>query len=433
MALHIPSLAKSRFEKLELFSRILFLIENQYYRAVDVEKIIQGAINGMMGTLDPHSAFLDKKVFSKMKEDTSGEFGGLGLEVTQKNGIVIVTTTIDDTPAFRAKIMAGDKIMEVDGDSTVGFTLDEVVQKMRGVPGTEVSIAIKREGNEKVLRFKIKREIIKVLSVKYQVIKKHYAYLRLTQFQKGTTQQFIKAIKKLRKQSSPLKGLVLDLRYNPGGLLNEAIDLSSIFLKEGVIVSIEGRNANVKEVHRVQKIDHKELEIPMIVLVNGASASASEIVAGALQDSKRAIIMGVRTFGKGSVQSVIKIDENRGVKLTIAQYMTPLGRKIQAFGIQPDIIMGTYEGDWTEKDPGDDQFLRESDLRNHLTAAIETEDEKQLRLLREKRDRQKRRVKAKETDTKKSAWRYNPLTDFQVNQAIKYLKTFELVKKIKAP
>ncbi len=432
----IASSQKSRFEKLELFNKVLFLIENQYYRDVDTEVLIQGAIKGMMNTLDPHSSFLDKKVFAKMQEDTSGEFGGLGIEVSQKDGVLVVTTPIDDTPAFKAGIKPGDKIVEINGDSTIGLTLEEAVHKMRGKSGSKITIGVKRENVEGIKLFTLKRKIIKISAVKSQIVRKHYGYIRLTQFQKNCTKQVIKAIKKLHhKSKGKLEGLVLDLRFNPGGLLDEAVDLSSVFLKGGVVVSTEGRDPKHKEIRYVKKTGYKELDIPIVILVNGASASASEIVAGALQDSKRALVMGTQTFGKGSVQSVAKIDNTQGVKLTIAQYMTPSGKKIQAVGIKPDIVVDEFEGPWVEKNRKESNFVREIDLRNHLTATIETKEEKKSRLKREKEERRRRVKNIREARKKKKVSkskpkRYDPASDYQVIQAVNYLKSFKLIKKL---
>ena len=431
---------KSRFESLELFNKVLFLIENQYYRQVDTEVLVQGAIKGMMSTLDPHSTFLDKKFFAKIQEDTSGKFGGLGIEVGQKDGSIVVITPIDDTPAFKAGIRPGDKIVEIDGNLITGMTLEEAIHRMRGKPGSKISVGIERKGNPKIKRFALKREIIKVSAVKPQLLQDQYAYVRLTQFQKNCSRQVSRALQKMRKSKGKkdLKGLILDLRFNPGGLLDEAVNLSSIFLREGIVVSTEGRDPKAREIHYVKKGGYKELDIPMVVLVNGASASASEIVAGALQDAKRALVMGTPTFGKGSVQSVAKIGNERGVKLTIAQYMTPSSKKIQAIGIRPDVVVEEFEGDWVAANRRPAHFVRETDLKNHLIATIETESEKKERLKREKRERQKRKERTEKVRKAKRAKkdaqgpfkRYDPTTDYQVIQAVNYLKSFKLIQNL---
>ena len=428
---------KSRFEKLELFNKVLFLIESQYYRQVDTEKLIEGAIKGMMNTLDPHSAYLDDRVFSKMQEDTSGEFGGLGIEVSQKEGVLIVTTPIEDTPAFEAGIKPGDKIVEINHESTAGITLEEAVQKMRGKPGSKITIGVSREGVDGVKQFTIKRKVIKVSSVKSKLLEDEFIYIRLTQFQKNSTKQVVKAIKKIRKKAKGKdKGIVLDLRFNPGGLLDEAVNLSSVFLKDGIVVSTEGRDPKQKEIRYVKKTGHKELKTPLVVLINGASASASEIVAGALQDKKRALVVGSQSFGKGSVQSVAKISESQGLKLTIAQYMTPSGKKIQAVGIKPDIHIGEFESEWAEENSQDSPFVRERDLKNHLTATIETPEEKKAREKKEREERKQRIEKykklkqAKKSKKKKVKGPYDPAKDYQVRQAINYLRSYIFSKKM---
>lgn len=432
---------KSRFEKLELFNKVLFLIEGQYYREVDTEKLIEGALKGMMQTLDPHSAFLDKNVFQKMNEDTAGEFGGLGVEVTQKDGVLVVITPIDDTPAFKAGLRTGDKIVEINGDSTIGLSLDEAVDKMRGKPNSKVNIGILRSGVEGVKHYTLVRQKIKIEAVKNEILEENYVYVRLTQFQQDAGKEIAEVIRKARDdKKKKLKGIVLDLRSNPGGLLTEAVNVSSIFLKDGVVVSTEGRDPKHKEIHYVKKAGFKETDLPVVVLVNGASASASEIVAGALQDHKRAIIMGTQTFGKGSVQTVAKLDSDYGVKLTIAQYLTPKERRIQAVGIKPDLEISEFEGEWAENHAQESRYIREADLRNHLTATIETEEEKKMREEREKEDRRRRaeairKSKTASKEDKKESKddlprRYSPKEDFQVIQAIKHLKTYALAKEM---
>jgi carboxyl-terminal processing protease len=440
---------KSRYEKLELFNKILYLIESQYYREVDIEKLIEGALNGMMNTLDPHSAFLDKEVFAKMQEETSGEFGGLGIEVTQKDGVLVIITPIEDSPAYRAGIKAGDKIVEINHESMIGVSLEEAIEHLRGKTKSKIILGIAREGAEGVKNFEITREIVYLKPVKFELVKDNYAYIRLTQFQKKSAEYIIDAIVKIRSQVTNklgLKGIILDLRSNPGGLLDEAVDVSSIFLKDGIVVSTEGRDPKNKEIRYVKKSGHKELDVPVVVLINGSTASASEIVSGALQDAKRAIIMGTQSFGKGSVQSVAKIDEQIGVKLTIAQYMTPSGKKIQAIGIKPDVVIDELEVDFVEKNKKETTFIREKDLKNHLTASIETPEEKkyreelelQERIERTERYKQMREKKKKgkvakeivESDDEENKKR-TPEDDYQVNQAINYLKNIGLIKNLK--
>ncbi len=425
----------SRFEKLELFNKVLYLVESQYYRPVDSEKLIEGAIKGMMNTLDPHSAYLGRDIFSKVQEETKGEFGGLGIEVTQKDGMIIIITPIEDTPAFKVGLKSGDRIVEINHESTIGLNLDQVVERMRGTPKSKIIIGVVRDGADGVKRFTIVREIIKIKPVKSYVLDEHYICIRLTQFQKNSSKMIEKALIRLKKGSvknQKLKGIILDLRANPGGLLEEAINLSSLFLKEGLVVMIEGKDSKNREKRYVKKGGFKNLDTPIVLLINGASASASEIVAGALQDQKRAVLMGSRSFGKGSVQTVAKIDDEKGVKLTIAQYMTPSGKKIQAIGIDPDVVVEQLDNAWRGM-AKKGNFIREKDLRNHLTATIETENEKIEREKREKSERIervkklniKKRLKKIQKESKKKEFvyrKYNPQDDFQVMQALNFLK-----------
>jgi carboxyl-terminal processing protease len=442
MSKTVLAVTKSRFEQLELFNKVLFLVENQYYRPVDTSILIEGAIKGMLETLDPHSAFLNKDNFEKMSMDTAGEFGGLGIEVTQKDGVLYVINPIDDTPAFYAGIKPKDKIVEIDHEPTLGMPLDQAVEKMRGKANEKIHIGIVREGHQGIKHFEIKRQIIKVKPVKFELVENNYAFVRLTQFQKRSADSIAEAIEKLEKQAKShggIKGIILDLRNNPGGLLDEAVDVSSLFLKDGVVVSTEGRDPNTKEIRYVNRNGFKNTETPMIVLINGASASASEIVAGALQDHKRATIMGTQSFGKGSVQQVAKIDDYNGVKLTIAQYMTANGRKIQAVGIKPEIELDDEDPALNKGKKNIDRYIREKDLRNHLTATIETADEKVAREKNEKEERIKkakeieenRKVSQKEKDQKLEKeeekdeifTKYDIKKDYQVKMAVNHFKT----------
>lgn len=433
--------SKSRFEYLELFNKVLFMIESQYYREIDMKKLVYGAIKGMMETLDPHSNFLPEEMFDKMQNDTSGEFGGLGMEVTQKDGVIYIKTVFVDTPAFRHGLKSGDKIVEVEHESTIGYSLDELVKKMKGKPNTKINIGIVRVGVSGIKYFDIGRDVIKVDPGKFSLVEQEYAFIKLYQFQKGSGKFIRNSLKKLKKEVTKknkkgrLKGIILDLRSNPGGLLDEAVEVASIFLKSGIVVSTEGRDNSKKDIRRVTSKGEKELELPLGVLISSSSASASEIVAGALQDHQRGIIMGERSFGKGSVQSVVKIDEKNGVKLTIAQYMTPNKRKIQALGIVPDIkLHGPSYGPQHNLERGNP--IREIDLRNHLNATIETEEEKKLRVEKEKENRIKRikLIEAKKNREKKKREKeilfpeYNPNKDNQVLEAVNYLKSFDVYK-----
>lgn len=436
---------RSRFEQLELFNKVLHLVETQYYRPVSTEKLIEGALKGMMETLDPHSAFLNKDFFEKMQNDTAGEFGGLGLEVTQKDGVIYIVTPIDDTPAFRAGIKPKDKMVEINHEPIVGMTLDQVIEKMRGKVGDKIQLGVVRDGVDGIKHFTLKREIIKVKPVKFELLQEKFAYVRLTQFQKRSAESLEEALKKMKgqiKNNGSLAGIVLDLRSNPGGLLDQAVDVSSIFLKEGIVVSTEARDPQNKDIRYVKKSGYKDLETPMVVLINGASASASEIVAGALQDYGRAVIMGSLSFGKGSVQTVAQLDKQTGVKLTIAQYMTPKNRKIQAIGIKPDVTIEEMNQNDFEKGLKEDRYIREKDLKGHLTATIETPEEKTHREAEERKERaervkamEARKAESKTKETKKEDdifKTYEPSQDYQVTTAIRYLQGFKVFESSKA-
>ncbi len=432
---------KSRFEKLELFNKVLYIIENQYYREVDTSKLIQGALKGMMDTLDPHSAFLNSKVFDQMQEETEGKFGGVGIEVREKDGILIIVNVIEDSPAWKAGVKRGDKIIEINGETTLGLNLYESVEKMRGAINTSIKISVSRKKEKKIKHYNIKRGIVNVKPVKSTLLRGGVLYLRLIQFQQRSASSLIKAIKKHKKVlgKKKLKGIIFDLRGNPGGLLDEAVSVSSIFLDNGIVVSTEGRDPKQKKILYVKKSGHKELLVPLVVLINGSSASASEIVAGSLQDHKRAVIMGMTSFGKGSVQTIAKIDKDQGLKLTIAQYMTPSGKKIQARGVVPDVDLEEIDENWLDRVKKDDTYLRERDLKNHLNATKETKEEKRRRLTLEKKERKKRIAKLKKKhharDKKKKTGeyrRYAPDEDYQVLEALKLLQSHNAFAKIKS-
>lgn len=395
--------SRSPFEQLELFNKVLNLLQTQYYREVDTGKLIQGAIKGMLDTLDPHTAYLPEEMFNKMQNDTAGEFGGLGLEVSEKDGVLIVITPIEDSPAFEAGIKPKDRIVEIDHESTLGMSLEDAVKKMRGQTNSKIYLGISREGEENIRYFELTRKIIKISAVKSELLQNDMAYIRLVQFQKDVGKSIEKALIELKaKAKKPLSGIILDMRSNPGGLLDEAVSVSSAFLKEGIVVSTEARDPKTKEIRYVSSEGSKDITTPMAVLINGATASASEIVAGALQDHGRAVIMGGQSFGKGSVQTVLKIDDKNGLKLTIAQYMTPKNRRIQALGITPDIVLPEYEGAKLAEASNEDLYVREKDLRGHLTAAIETEEEKAQREEIERKELIERRKRMAEKNQSQS-------------------------------
>ena len=325
--------------ELRAFSEIFGRIKNNYVEPVEDKELLQNAIRGMLSGLDPHSTYLDLEDFKNLREGTSGEFGGLGIEVTLEDGFVRVVSPIDDTPAAEAGVLAGDLIIRLDKKPVKGMALREAVDMMRGKPGTDLLITILREGEDKPLNITLTRAIIKVKSVKHKTLEPGYGYVRISTFQQRTSEGLNKAIEQLKKDNNDkLSGLVLDLRNNPGGLLNAAVDVSDAFITKGLIVYTDGRIPDSKQEFNAKPRDLLE-GAPLVVLVNGGSASASEIVAGALQDHHRAVILGTKTFGKGSVQTVMPLTDKTAVKMTTARYFTPSGRSIQAEGIVPDITI----------------------------------------------------------------------------------------------
>jgi carboxyl-terminal processing protease len=325
------------YRSLEQFSKVLYYVENDYVDAVDEKSLIEGAVKGMLSVLDPHTIFLTPDIYKELKVDTVGKFGGVGLEVTLKDRTLTVVTPMEGTPADRAGIQPGDRIVKIDGQPTRDMNLSDAVKKMRGIRRSKVSLTLYREGWKDVREFTLVRETINVKSVKSELLDKHYGYLRITSFQERTRDDLVKAMETLQKTSGGLKGIILDLRNNPGGLLDQAVDVSDLFIKEGVIVSTQGRTRKMDE--RMATGKGPYFELPIVILVNGGSASAAEIVAGALQDYKRAFLMGTQSFGKGSVQTVIDLGDGSGLKLTVARYFTPKGRQIDGKGISPDEVV----------------------------------------------------------------------------------------------
>ncbi len=351
------------FEELQAFTEVFSRVKSDYVETVDDKKMIEDAIRGMLSGLDPHSAFLNTTEFSDLKIGTTGQFGGLGIEVGMENGFVKVISPIDDTPASRAGIQASDLIIKLDDKSVKGMTLNEAVKIMRGKPNTDIELTIVREGEPQPLVIKITREIIRVKSVKNRMLEPGYGYIRITNFQSRTTTDLLKAISDMQKEDR-LKGLVLDLRNNPGGVLNGAVGVSDAFIDNGLIVYTEGRIDDSS--HRYVATPGDSLNgAPLVVLINGGSASASEIVAGAMQDHKRGIIMGTKSFGKGSVQTIQELRNGSAVKLTTARYFTPNGRSIQAKGIDPDIVLSTVR--LSDNDERSRATYSENDLDGRLS------------------------------------------------------------------
>lgn len=361
---------KETLRLLEVFGDVLERVKRDYVEEPSDKKLIEAAINGMLTELDPHSSFMNDEEFKEMKEQTKGEFGGLGIEVTMKNGLVYVVSPIDDTPAFKAGLKAGDYISHIDDVAVMGMSINDAVKKMRGKAGEKVTLRIVREGEKKPFDVDIVRDIIKVTSVKSKIYS-DVGYIRITSFSENVGANAAKEIERITKEvgGNKLKGFVLDLRNDPGGLLNEAIDVSDIFLEGGEIVSTRGRHEDDSQKYSATAGDLTN-GAPLVVLINGGSASASEIVSGALQDHKRAVIMGEKSFGKGSVQTVIPLPKDTAIRLTTSRYYTPSGRSIQAKGIEPDITVEPAELKKAEK------FERtsEANLKGHLNTG-KAEDE----------------------------------------------------------
>jgi len=395
------------FEDLQAFTEVFSRVKSDYVESVDDKKLIEDAIRGMLNGLDPHSSFLNTTEFSDLKIGTTGQFGGLGIEVGMENGFVKVISPIDDTPAFRAGVKASDMIIKLDEKSVKGMTLNEAVKMMRGKPNTSIDLTIVREGEPKPLVIQITREIIRVKSVKNRMLEPGYGYVRITNFQSRTTTDLLKAISDLQKQER-LKGMVLDLRNNPGGVLNGAVGVSDAFISDGLIVYTEGRIDDSS--HRYLATPGDSLNgAPLIVLLNGGSASASEIVAGAIQDHKRGIIMGTKSFGKGSVQTIQELRNGSAVKLTTARYFTPNGRSIQARGIEPDIVSNTLK--LSEDKANARESYSESDLEGRLSNPNgESEGDSS------------EKVKPETEDLAK--------TDFQLYEALNLLKGLQILNQI---
>jgi carboxyl-terminal processing protease len=368
MRLASPPGEKGIRDYIGFFKEVVALINTNYVEPIDNKKLMENAVNGMLASLDPHNSYMPPDTFEEMQSQISGTFGGLGIEITIKENKLTVISPLEDTPAFRAGIKPGDQIWMIDKAFTRGMNINDAVKRMRGPKGTMVTLTIGREGMAKPLVFKLKRDIIRIRSVKYRTLEKGYGYVRIAQFQEGTGDEFTMALRDLRKANNgTLQGLVLDLRNNPGGLVDPAIEVAGRFigegLKDGLIVSLRGREPSSRK-ELSAPIGEKEPHYPLVVLINSGSASASEIVAGALQDYKRAIILGTQSFGKGSVQSVIPMRGGAGLKLTTARYFTPKGRSIQARGITPDIIVGALDAGKSTKEAEYD--FHEEDLDGHI-------------------------------------------------------------------
>jgi len=394
------------YSKIKTFTETLSIIKQNYVEEIDDKELINGAIKGMLNQLDPHSSFMPPEAFKEMQIDTKGEFSGLGIQISVKDKMLTVIAPIEDTPAYKAGIKAGDTILKIDGESTKDLSLQDAVNKLRGTKGTSVTITIFREGWEKPKDFIIVREVIQIKSVKYKTLEDKIGYVKLTQFQQRTSEDLENALEALEKDK--INSLILDLRNNPGGLLNGAVEVTSQFLPEGkLVVYIKGRSGEQQDFNTNSS---KKTDYPMIVLVNEGSASASEIVAGALQDWGRAVVLGMQTFGKGSVQTVIPLSDGSALRLTTARYYTPKGRSIQSTGITPDIIIKTEVKENGKSHP----VIREKDLKQHLKNDVTKEKE-----IEEKKP---------EPEVTEAPVEISEADDVQLHRAMDLLKTWKVFK-----
>ena len=405
---------ESAYGKLKVLADVFSIVERNYVEPVKANNLINGAINGMLETLDPHSNYMAPEMYKEMQTETRGSFGGIGFEITIRDKVLTVVAPIEDTPAFRAGIQSGDMILRIDGKSTKDMTLMEAVKLMRGPQGTQVTITVMRQGFSEPKDFTMTRAIIPIRSVRSKSLETGYGYIKVSQFIERTFPDLENALSKIESQEKPLKGLILDLRNNPGGLLEQAVKVADLFLDSGMIVYTEGRVEGQKMKFFVQKKE-KTREFPMIVLVNGGSASASEIVAGALQDHGRAVILGSQTFGKGSVQTIIPLEDGSALRLTTARYYTPKGRSIQAQGIAPDIPVADLlpEG----KRGVVPRYMREKDLEHHL------QGEKEQAVP----EKTKEPAKAPEASVAPKSTEDPPL-----DRALELLKTWQILNKVSA-
>ncbi|MFH1350095.1 MAG: S41 family peptidase [Pseudomonadota bacterium] len=400
------------YKNIEIFADVLRKIEKNYVEPQDPQKLIYGAIKGMVQGLDPHSSFMTKEEHQDLLIETKGSFSGVGIEITMRDNVLTVVSPVEGTPAYNVGIKAGDKIIGIDDKSTRDMNIMDAVKHIRGPKGSPVKLTIRREGDDKPLEFTITRDVIPLISVRKYLMTPDIGYVRISNFQSKTSDDLAEALEKLESGRN-LKGLIIDLRNNPGGLLSQAVKVSDIFLDSGLIVSTRGRN----ESQNIQESAHKnekERHYPIIVLVNGGSASAAEIVAGALQDNKRALILGTKTFGKGSVQTILPLSDGSGLRLTTARYYTPSGRSIQLSGITPDIIM-KYVPPSDDDEQAKPRFIREKDLKGHMPkegAEVETTENE------ESTERDKRIKTLLEKDN-------------QVRHALQLLKSWEIISQIK--
>lgn len=425
----VRAFAQERYADLQNFSKVLNLIQQYYVEETNTKKLVYGAIKGMLRELDPHTNFMPPDIFKDFETETSGEFGGLGIEISIQNGVLTIISPIEDAPAWEAGIKAGDRVVAVDGTSTKGMSLVEASQLMRGKKGSKVVLKVVREKEDKPRDITVVRGNVKIKSVKYTDLGDGFAYVKITSFIENTSKDLQKAIEAHSKtHKGKISGLLIDMRRNPGGLLDQAVKVSDLFLKEGTIVSTIGRNKNEKEVAMATK-KGPYTNFPIVILVNEYTASASEIVSGALQDNKRALIVGQRTFGKGSVQSVIRLGDGSGLKLTVARYYTPSGVSIQAEGIHPDIEIDEVDSDAFAKAVVKSPTTREGDIAGHLKGDKERAAEK----LDVKQGAEEGAMAWWNDVGSKKEEKLSPRdklfkTDYQAYQAFSYLKAWDTLK-----
>lgn len=406
--------SNAKYDDIALFGRVINFVEKQYVDPVKSKELVYGAIKGMLEALDPHSNFMPPEIYNQLKVETSGKFGGLGIEVwVNKDGVLTIISPMEGTPAWKAGIKPGDRIVKINGNRTKGMSIVEATAQIRGEVGSPIEFTIQREGAPNLLEFKMKRVMIDVKSVRYELLGDGYGYIKINQFQEKTASEVKAALKKMEEKQK-LTGLILDLRNDPGGLLDESVETANLFIDDGVIVSTIGRDKDQKEV-RQAKSGIARTDFPIVVLVNGSSASAAEILAGALKDHKRAMIVGTRTFGKGSVQTVIPLGDDVGLKLTIARYYTPSGVSIQAKGIEPDISLEDLDWETYQSMKKKSKFLSEADLKNHI------EDDP----AKEKSAKEEKGVKVPKEMAPRS---FNVHEDYLVQQGLGFLRSMGYAK-----
>lgn len=399
------ALDKNIYKNLRTFNEILRMVEKNYVEEMDSKALIEGAINGMMKSLDPHSSYMTADMYKELEVETRGSFGGIGIEITIKKDVLTVVSPIEDTPAFLSGVKAGDQIVRIDGKSTKDITIMDAVKKLRGPKDSKVTITIMRDNMSKPKDIVLTRGIIKIKSIKSKIFDDNIDYIRITSFQERTVDDLKKTVEEMNARVHAPKGLILDLRNNPGGLLNQAVAVSDVFLKTGVIVTTKGRIKSMETVSMARD-DGYEPTCPIVVLVNEGSASAAEILSGALQDNGKALIVGTQTFGKGSVQTVIPLEDGSALKLTTAKYYTPKGRSIQAEGITPDIIVKYMKPSEDRESP--DDFIREKDLKGHIESRKDNGPDPE-KILRKAQD--------------------DPTSDNQLKSAIDIIKSWDILKK----